>query len=79
MLQGLFREVRDLMHERLLTTPVEQREKIEYIKELLMREKTNNELIKKLKDELNLAMASKEKEASGKKHAEILVFELFSF
>lgn len=61
------REVRDLMHERLLTTPVEQREKIDYIKELLMREKTNNELIKKLKDELNQAITSKEKEVKPSK------------
>lgn len=59
---GLFVEVRDMMHERLLTTPTEQKEKIEYVKELLLREKANNELIKKLKDELAQATAVKEKE-----------------
>ena len=61
-LLGLFTEVRDMMHERLLTTPAEQKEKIEYVKELLVREKTNNELIKRLKDELNQALSNKEKE-----------------
>ena len=61
-LLGLFTEVRDMMHERLLTTPSEQKEKIEYVKELLVREKTNNELIKRLKEELNQGLANKEKE-----------------
>lgn len=51
------------MHEKLLTTPHEQKEKTEYLKELLLREKTNNELIKKLKDEQAQAMNEKEKEA----------------
>jgi hypothetical protein len=51
-----------MMHERLLTTPSEQKEKIEYVKELLVREKTNNELIKRLKEELNQGLANKEKE-----------------
>ena len=59
---SLFTEVRDMMHERLLTTPNEQKEKIEYVKELLVREKANNESIKKLKDELHQAVTNKEKE-----------------
>ena len=33
------------MNERLLTTPNEQREKIEYMRELIAREKSNNEVI----------------------------------
>ncbi len=52
------------MHERLLTTPAEQKEKIEHVKELLVREKANNELIRKLKDELNLAQGNKEREVT---------------
>jgi transcription initiation factor TFIIIB Brf1 subunit/transcription initiation factor TFIIB len=52
------------MHEKLLTTPIEQKEKTEYLKELLIREKTNNELIKKLKDEQAQAQAEKEREVN---------------
>jgi hypothetical protein len=58
----LLNEVREIVHERLLTTPNEQKEKTEYLKELLLREKTNNELIRKLKDELAQAQAEKDKE-----------------
>ncbi|CAF1083008.1 unnamed protein product, partial [Brachionus calyciflorus] len=61
-LKNLMNELKDVLNERLLTTPNEQREKIDYLKELLLREKTNNELIQKLNDELNAAMADKEKE-----------------
>lgn len=50
------------MHERLLTTPNEQKEKTEYLKELLLREKTNNELIKKLLEEQAQCSAEKERE-----------------
>lgn len=53
------------MHEKLLTTPIEQKEKTEYLKELLIREKTNNELIKKLKDEQAQAQAEKEREVNS--------------
>lgn len=55
-------EIKEIMHERLLTTPHEHKEKTEYLKELLIREKANNELIRKLKDELALAVAEKDKE-----------------
>jgi hypothetical protein len=58
----LLNEVKDLMNDRLLTTPIEQKEKIEYLKELIQREKANNELIKKLKEEQAAAIADKEKE-----------------
>lgn len=60
--QQLFTEVRSIIHDRLLTTPVEQKEKIEYIKELLLREKTNNEIIKKLQEELRIAFDNKQEE-----------------
>lgn len=53
------------MHEKLLTTPIEQKEKTEYLKELLIREKTNNEMIKKLKDEQAQAQADKEREVNS--------------
>ncbi len=58
----MLNEVKDLMNDRLLTTPIEQKEKIEYLKELIQREKANNELIKKLKEEQAAAIADKEKE-----------------
>lgn len=60
--KDLLTEIKEIMHERLLTTPHEQKEKTEYLKELLIREKANNELIRKLKDELALAVAEKDKE-----------------
>lgn len=50
------------MHERLLITPVEQKEKIDYLSELVQREKANNELIRKLRDEQAAAQAEKERE-----------------
>jgi hypothetical protein len=55
-------EAKDVLHERLLTTPTEQNEKLEYLKELLSREKANNELIKKLRDEQSVCLAEKDKE-----------------
>lgn len=58
----LLNELKEILNERLLTTPNEQKEKVEYLKELLLREKSNNELIKKLKDEQAVALADKEKE-----------------
>jgi hypothetical protein len=58
----LFNELKDIIMERLLITPNEQKEKIEYLKELLIREKANNDLIKKLKEEQSNALADKEKE-----------------
>jgi hypothetical protein len=60
----LLTEVKDMMNDRLLTTPIEQKEKIEYLKELIQREKANNELIKKLKEEQAVAFAEKEKDVS---------------
>lgn len=64
VLLGLLNEVKEIMHEKLLTTPHEQKEKTEYLKELLIREKANNELIRKLKDELAQAIAEKDKEVN---------------
>lgn len=61
-LKGLFNEIKSITNERLLITPHEEKEKYEYLKELLIREKTNNELIKKLKDEQDLALADKDKD-----------------
>ena len=61
-LLGLFNEIKGITVERLLITPNEQKEKHEYLKELLIREKTNNELIKKLKVEQGLALADKDKD-----------------
>ncbi len=54
--------MKDITHEKLLITPNEQKEKLEYLKELLIREKANNDLIKKLKEEQALALADKDKD-----------------
>ena len=61
-LTALLNEMREIMNERLLITPHEQKEKIDYLKELLQREKVNNEIIRKLKDEQVQALADKEAE-----------------
>ena len=55
-------EAKDVLNERLLTTPTEQNEKLEYLNELMLREKANNELIKKLRDEQSVCLAEKEKD-----------------
>ena len=60
--KDLFKEAKEILLEKLLTTPNEQNEKIDYLRELLIREKSNNELIKKLKDEQSIALADKDKE-----------------
>lgn len=60
----MFNEIKSITNERLLITPHEEKEKYEYLKELLIREKTNNELIKKLKDEQDLALADKDKDVN---------------
>lgn len=61
-LKSMFSEIKEIMNERLLITPTEQNEKLEYLKELLIREKSNNDLIKKLKEEQALALADKDKD-----------------
>lgn len=61
-LRGLFVEIKAITNERLLLTPNEQEEKLEYLKELLIREKANNDLITKLREEQNLALADKDKD-----------------
>lgn len=63
-LKALFHEIKDITNERLLITPHEQNEKLEYLKELLVREKVNNDLVKKLKEEQSLALADKDKDVS---------------
>jgi hypothetical protein len=55
-------ELKDLMNERLLTTPNEQREKIDYMRELIAREKSNKEIIKKLREEQSQVLADKDKD-----------------
>jgi IQ domain-containing protein D len=57
-------EIKEILLERLLTTPTEEKAKMEYLKELLIREKSNNELIVKLNDELANALNEKEREVS---------------
>lgn len=61
-LRSLFAEIKEITNERLLITPNEQKEKLEYLKELLIREKANNDLIKKLREEQNLGLADKDKD-----------------
>jgi len=61
-LKAVFNEIKVITRERLLTTPNEEKEKLEYLKELLIRERANNEIIKKLKAEQALGLADKDKD-----------------
>ncbi len=64
-LKAVFSEIKVITRERLLTTPNEEKEKLEYLKELLIRERANNEIIKKLKAEQALGLADKDKDVRG--------------
>ena len=59
-----FNEIRCITQERLLTTPNEEKEKLEYLKELLIRERANNETIKKLLIEQGFGLADKDKDVN---------------
>jgi hypothetical protein len=58
--------LRDSAMERFLTTPHEEREKIEQIKSLSTRLSSNEAIIAKLEKELNDAIAERDSEVSKK-------------
>ena len=55
-------ELRNIIMEKLLTTPAEQSEKREYLTQITERERHNSTVIKQLEDELGSAMEDKEAE-----------------
>ncbi|KAJ8044121.1 Dynein regulatory complex protein 10 [Holothuria leucospilota] len=58
------KDLRGFILERLLTTPLEEKDKTEYLLEINVREKKNSEVIKKLSSELEAEIAEKDAEIS---------------
>ncbi|XP_002732097.1 dynein regulatory complex protein 10-like [Saccoglossus kowalevskii] len=61
---GYLNELREIIFEKLLTTPHEETKKDDYLKEITVREKKNSEVIKKLEGELESANDEKDEEIS---------------
>jgi len=59
--------LRDSAMERFLTTPLEEREKVDQMKSLNTRLSSNEAIIAKLEKELNDATAERDSEVSKKK------------
>lgn len=57
---GYMRDLRSFILERLLTTPLEEKEKTDYLREITIRERKNSEVIKKLSAELQEAIEDKD-------------------
>ena len=55
-------ELRGFILERLLTTPLEEKEKTDYLEQITIRERKNSEVIKKLSEELQGAEDEKDAE-----------------
>ena len=61
---GDMNELRLIIMGRLLTTPVEEMERNDYLKMIMQRERSNAALIAKLEAELDAAIADKNEEVS---------------
>jgi hypothetical protein len=59
---GVLKMLRDSAMERFLTTPLEEREKLEQMKSLSTRLSANETIISKLEKELNDAIAERDAE-----------------
>ncbi|XP_067861825.1 dynein regulatory complex protein 10 [Heptranchias perlo] len=83
LIMGLM-ELRDLVFERLLITPTEEKEKLDYVQNIIMRDKQNTEVIAMLEAELATAIQDKENEMLKKNEIirklknNLLQLELFS-
>lgn len=55
-------ELKEILLNKLLTTPEEERERMDYIQEISLRERNNAAIIEKLEEELRAAMADKDEE-----------------
>lgn len=58
------KDLKGFILERLLTTPLEEKEKMEYLQEISVREKKNREVMEKLSTELEGELAEKDTEVS---------------
>lgn len=59
-------DLKDILLNKLLTTPGEERERMEYIQQVSLRERNNAAIIEKLEEELRLAIADKDEEIKKK-------------
>ena len=58
-------ELRDILLNKLLTTPEEEKERMEYLQEISKRERNNAAIIEKLEAELKAAQDDKDEEVSA--------------
>ncbi|XP_025963896.2 dynein regulatory complex protein 10 isoform X2 [Dromaius novaehollandiae] len=61
-----FREFRNFMHERLLTSPLEEKEKIQFMENISLRIKKNTETLTALKAELAATIQSRDEKIHRK-------------
>ncbi|OWF42252.1 IQ domain-containing protein D-like [Mizuhopecten yessoensis] len=66
MLIQYLNELREILLNKLLTTPEEESERMDYIQEISLRERNNAAIIEKLEEELRAAMADKDEEIKKK-------------
>ncbi|XP_069135643.1 dynein regulatory complex protein 10-like [Argopecten irradians] len=59
-------ELKEILLNKLLTTPEEESERMDYIQEISLRERNNAAIIEKLEEELRAAMADKDEEIKKK-------------
>ena len=57
--QRVFRQLRAFIFERLLTTPMEEEERHQYLREITIRDRKNSEMIDRLESELRIAQGEK--------------------
>ena len=57
--QRVFRQLRAFIFERLLTTPMEEEERHQYLREITIRDRKNSEMIDRLESELRVAQGEK--------------------
>lgn len=58
-------ELRGFLYEKLLTTPLEEKEKLRFIHEITLRDKKNTEAIMALENELEAAIKNRDEEVCG--------------
>ncbi|KAM4809080.1 dynein regulatory complex protein 10 [Rhinophrynus dorsalis] len=59
-------ELRGFLHEMLLTSPLEQNERMRYLQDIMLREKKNMDALGALEEELNAAILERDTEISRK-------------
>lgn len=63
---GYMNELKDILLNKLLTTPEEEKERMEYLHEISKRERSHAAIIEKLEHDLHIAVADKEEDVCHK-------------